>query len=148
MHCMYKLGIISNCIQVTVSGQDAGPPIACVRCTIASSVAQPPVTTTFFIQGSRFLLLQLQLHLVGDSYSSYSSITHVWAPKLRERVDNKAKQAALGDRHPGTAVHQSRNEDMSRHAPHHGYQGVLPAAPQTKGSHRQDVSKGSTRCKT
>ena len=44
-------------------------------------------------------------------------------------------------------VHQSSNEDRSKHVHHHGYQGVLPAAPQTKGSHRQDVSKGSTRCK-
>ena len=51
-----------------------------------------------------------------------------------KRVDNKAKQAALGGRHPTIVVHQTSNEDRSSHAQHHGYQDVLPAAPQTKGS--------------
>ena len=35
-------------------------------------------------------------------------------------------------------VHQSSNEDRSKHVHHHGYQGVLPAAPQTSTS---DVSQ-------
>ena len=44
------LRIIFSCIQVTVSWRDAGAPFAYVSCTIASSVAQPPVTTAFYIQ--------------------------------------------------------------------------------------------------
>ena len=77
------------------------------------------VTTTQ--RGCKFEIDMLVLDEMGVAVAVIEGgIVGKCSCSCTKKVDNKAKRAALGG-----CVHQSSNEDRSRHVQHHGYQGGL-----------------------